>query len=62
MTSQPTIKPDLANTYHRDGTVSYWDIYCQQWRRDDDPSDEALASMTDAERARMISHCDIGNG
>jgi len=30
---EPTIKPHGALTYHRDGTVSYWDVYRQVWRR-----------------------------
>lgn len=29
----PTIKPQYASTVHRDNTVSYWDVYLQQWQR-----------------------------
>lgn len=52
---EPKIKANLSNTYHRDGTVSHWDVYLQQWRRlpASSISDEVLASMTDSERARI---------
>jgi len=29
----PTIKEQCRPTYHRDGTVSYWDVFLQQWAR-----------------------------
>ncbi len=29
----PTIKPNYRTTYHRDGSVSYWSVYLQQWQR-----------------------------
>ena len=29
----PPIKPQYASTVHRDNTVSYWDVYLQQWQR-----------------------------
>ncbi len=45
----------LNNTYHRDGTVTYWDVYTQTWRRTaaDRISDRVLASMDEAERNRI---------
>ena len=52
----PTIKANRANTYHRDGTVSYWDVYRQQGQRSSSVSDQVLASMNDAERARVQRH------
>ena len=52
----PTNKANRANTYHRDGTVSYWDVYRQQWQRSSSVSDQVLASMDDAERARVQRH------
>ena len=47
-------------TYHRDGTVTYWDVYRQAWARIDADlmSDEAIASLTAAERdkvARLVT-------
>lgn len=29
----PAIKPKYGTTIHRDNTVSYWDVYLQQWQR-----------------------------
>jgi hypothetical protein len=42
-------------TYHRDGTVTVWDVYLQQWRRiaADQVSDEILASLNETERRRI---------
>jgi len=42
-------------TCHRDGTVTYWDVYRQAWARLDADlmSAEVLASMTAAERTRI---------
>lgn len=53
----PTIKPHYGTTYHRDGTVSYWSVYLQQWQR---VSAYALtnrhddfASLSEEERKRI---------
>lgn len=46
-------------TYHRDHTVTIWDVYCQEWIRTDHPSDSILASLTPQERERVIRHCRI---
>ena len=43
-------------TYHRDGSVTHWDIYRQQWMRQSHLSDEVLASMSASERARVLRH------
>ncbi len=53
----PKIKPNQASTFHRDGTLSYWSVYRQQWVRDD-VSDvlsnhNELSAMTGTERARI---------
>lgn len=42
--------------YHRDGTVTYWDVYTQGWTRQaaTDISDEILATLNDKERARIL--------
>ena len=44
-----------STTCHRDGTVTYWDVYRQAWVRTyaDRMSDEVLASLTAAERTRI---------
>ncbi len=46
---------NLKNTYHRDGTVTYWNVYTQTWQRiaAERISDRVLASMTQAERDRI---------
>ena len=40
---------------HRDGTVTYWDVFRQAWARIDADlmSDEALATLTAAEREKV---------
>ena len=45
----------MRTRYHRDGTVTLWDIYRQQWRRlpADAISAEMLATLSDAERIRI---------
>lgn len=46
-----------ATTYHRDRTVTVWDVYKQQWLRTSDPSDRVLASLPSSERHRVVLHC-----
>ena len=44
--------------YHRDGTITIWNIYLQQWERrqaDQIPSD-VLASVGNIERERIYKH------
>ena len=43
-------------TLHRDGSVTLWDVYVQQWTRTDAPSDALYATLTSAERARIDRH------
>jgi hypothetical protein len=41
---------------HRDGTVSYWDVYCQQWQYGvaaEDIPDQIWASWWPRDRARV---------
>lgn len=43
------------NTYHRDGTVTYWDVYRQAWQRkaaDAIPA-KILTTFNDRERTRV---------
>ena len=46
-------------TYHRDHTVTIWDVYTQGWVRTGRPSDAILASLMPEERARVMRHCAI---
>ena len=42
---------------HRDGTVSYWSVYEQQWRvRVHGVPDRELAAMSAEERERVMRH------
>ena len=45
-------------TYHRDGTITYWHVYDQTWRRvrAADISAESLATMSNEERAQIERH------
>jgi len=56
---QPTPKPGYACTYHHDGTVSYWNVWFQQWERMDarDFSDDLLKTLNDEERDRIRRIC-----
>ena len=41
--------------YHRDGTVTFWSVYLQQWRRvaAERISDADLVTLSNAERLRI---------
>lgn len=54
----PKYKADRTNTYHKDGSVSYWNVFLQQWCRDrvDQIPDRVLASMSDDDRAKVARH------
>jgi len=43
--------------FHRDYTVTLWNVYSQTWERMANPSDEVLASLSSKERDRVIAHC-----
>ena len=50
-------KGKYLNTYHRDGTVTYWSIYRSKWQeRASTIPDRELASMLPADRERTITH------
>ena len=57
-----SIKQGEQNTYHRDGTISHWDVYRQAWRRIPaaDIEDRVLASMNTAERAKITHMIEKG--
>ena len=50
----------FAPTYHRDGSVSVWDVWGQGWVRTSRPRDHVLASLDPEERERVIRHCSKG--
>jgi hypothetical protein len=43
-------------TFHRDATVTFWDVSAQQWVRTSNPTDAQLASMSSTLRKRVIRH------
>ena len=43
-------------TYHRDHTVTVWDIYTQSYIRTSTPSAQLLASLSETERRRVQRH------
>jgi len=45
-------------TYHRDATVTFWDVSAQQWVRSSNPTAAQLASMSSASRERVMRHVD----
>jgi len=49
----------MKTTYHRDNTVTVWNVYTQQWIRTERPSDRLLATLSETERTRVIKHCKI---
>lgn len=49
----------MKMTYHRDGTVTLWNVYTQQWERLRRPSDSVLGSLNCKDRARVIKHCNL---
>lgn len=53
------MKTTIKTTYHRDATVTIWDVYTQQWRRTGRPPDAVLASLSEPERTRVMRHCRI---
>lgn len=48
---------NLNTTCHRDGTVTYWSVYEERWRRRiAHIPDRELAAMGEAERVRVMRH------
>lgn len=55
MNTTKTTDP-YRTTYHRDGSVTVWNVYTQSWTRTGRPSDRVLASLRPAERERVVRH------
>jgi hypothetical protein len=43
-------------TYHRDGTITFWDVYQQRWTRTDNPSDQQLSTLPLAQVDKIKEH------
>jgi hypothetical protein len=52
----PKKKDLFGTTFHRDGSITVWDVYEQRWRRTSRPDDEILASLSVKERERVEKH------
>ena len=46
----------MITRYHRDRSVTLWDVFRQAWARTSAPSDRVLASLSAEERAKVIRH------
>ena len=42
--------------FHRNATVTIWDVYSQSWLRTARPTDAQLAALPAAERERVQRH------
>ena len=50
---------NTRTTCHRDGTVTFWSVYQQEWiRRTSLVPDQELAAMSEQERAKAQRHLD----
>jgi hypothetical protein len=52
-------KDPYGTTFHRDGTVTVWNVFTQTWLHTARPSSEVLASLPSRERDRVLRHCRI---
>ena len=48
---------NYTTKFHRDGSVTYWDVFFQGWARVSalSVSDRALATLNDGDRARVAA-------
>lgn len=46
----------IDTVFHRDGYITFWSVYEQQWIRSNDPSDSEWAAITSRERAMWEKH------
>ena len=55
---KPTVKPAGSSTFHKDGTVSFWDVRYQSWGRlpAECISDATFATFGAAERSKVVAH------
>ena len=42
--------------FHRDATVTLWDVYTQSWERTGRPTAAQLAALSPAEREQVQKH------
>jgi hypothetical protein len=54
--AKTTTSNAYRTTYHRDGSVTVWNVYTQSWLRTSRPSDRLLSSLMPEERERVAKH------
>jgi len=54
-TGEAKMNDAYKTTYHRDGTVTLWNVYAGSWQRlsAGSVSDAVMATLTDTERKRI---------
>lgn len=53
---RPRVKGPYSPTLHRDGTVTYWSVYSQQWVRSSSLPDQEYAAIGSEDRERIQAH------
>lgn len=53
------LQPNRKFTCHRDGTVSFWSVYRQQWVRTRYITDREFAAMNPEQRERARKHLNV---
>lgn len=49
--------PELLKTkYHRDGSVTFWNVFTRSWVRAHNLQNQELATLTAKERRRVVRH------
>lgn len=51
------MKSNFSPTFHRDNTITIWDVHTQQWVRTSTPTKAQMCSMDYALRERTVRHC-----
>lgn len=52
------MKSNFSPTFHRDNTITLWDVHVQQWVRTSTPTEAQMCSMArDVNPARVRRHC-----
>jgi hypothetical protein len=45
---------DFTTKFHRDGSITYWDVYKQRWHRTHSVTEKVLATLPESERKRIL--------
>ena len=47
---------NMKVTFHRNATITAWDVFSQSWTRTSPPSEALLASLDEPTRSRVRAH------